>query len=620
MSEAAPVSGYASPDTQRRPTVAVLEQALWRDIAATDDAGFGQAWLGLTCRQVNGAVSGVLLLQIAGTLSAVAAWPAGLKPDAGLLAAAQAAAEAKRGTLLPMPGTEATRVAYPVLLGDELVGAAAFEVAASGQQRDPRAAMRQLQWSVAWVRDHRRRQDAALLRTTADRTALALDLLAAALEEERFIAACRVAATELAIRLGCERVAFGLLRHRGIRLVSLSHSAQFGRQMRLVRQLEDAMNEAMDQRAVVLHPAAGETPLLTRAHAALMEASGAGAVLTVPMLVKDRFVGAAVFERAPGLPFDQATVDLAEAVVAILAPALVDKREIDRWLVFKAADALWRQLGALFGPIHLGRKLAVLGLVALLLVAQFAHGEYRVAADGTIQGVVQRALVAPFDGFVSDATVKAGDTVHRGELLVDLDDRDLQLERLRWTTERQAHSDEYDAALSQGKRAEAVRAQNMVAEADAQIQLADAQLSRARIVAPFDGLVISGDLSQSIGAPVRRGDTLFELAPLNDYRVELAVPEQQVASVQPGQRGKLVVAALPDQSFGFAVERITPVASTHDGRMVFRVDAKLDDQSHRLRPGMEGVAKIEVARARLAWIWTRSLLDWVRLTAWQWLP
>ena len=107
---------------------------------------------------------------------------------------------------------------------------------------------------------------------------------------------------------------------------------------------------------------------------------------------------------------------------------------------------------------------------------------------------------------------------------------------------------------------------------------------------------------------------------MNDYRVELSVPEQQVASVQPGQHGRLVVAALPDQTFGFTVQRITPVANTHDGRMVFRVDAQLDDQSHRLRPGMQGVGKIDAGRARLVWIWTRSLLDWARLTAWQWLP
>ena len=610
------VAAAGSPERDARPTVAVLDQALWRDIAATDDAGFGEAWLGLTCRSITGAVAGVLVLE----REAVAAWPAGLRPDAGLVAAALAAAEAKRGALQPVPGSEATRIAYPVMLDESAAGAVAFDVAQTATARDPRVAMRQLQWAVAWVRDHRRRQETAVLRQTANRTTLALDMLAAALEQERFTAAARVAATELAIRLGCERVAFGLRRRGSARVVSVSHSAQFGRQMRLVRHLEEAMDEALDQRAVVLHPAADAAPLLTRAHAALLEASGAAAVLTVPMLVKDRFVGAATFERAAGAPFDQATVDLAEAVVAILAPALIDKREIDRWLLQKAGSAVWRQAGMLLGPMHLGRKLAALAVVALLLAAQFAHGEYRIAADGRIEGRVQRAIVAPFDGFVSDASTKAGDTVAAGAVLVDLDDRDLQLERLRWTTERQAHSDEYDAALSQGKRAEAVRAQNLMAEADAQIKLADAQLARARVTAPFDGLVISGDLSQSIGAPVRRGDTLFELAPLNDYRVELSVPEQQIASVQQGQHGTLVVASLPDQSFGFIVERTTPVATPHDGRMVFRVDAKLDDASHRLRPGMEGVGKIDAGRARLAWIWTRSLLDWVRLTAWQWWP
>ena len=69
--------------------------------------------------------------------------------------------------------------------------------------------MRQLQWSVAWVRDFVRRSSAAADRAVADRTTLALDLIAAALEEDNARSACRVAATELAFRLGCERVSFG---------------------------------------------------------------------------------------------------------------------------------------------------------------------------------------------------------------------------------------------------------------------------------------------------------------------------------------------------------------------------------------------------------------------------
>ena len=46
--------------------------------------------------------------------------------------------------------------------------------------------------------------------------------------------------------------------------------------------------------------------------------------------------------------------------------------------------------------------------------------------------------------------------------------------------------------------------------------------------APFDGVLVSGDLSHSVGAPVERGEVLFELAPLDDYLVVLEVPEAEV--------------------------------------------------------------------------------------------
>jgi hypothetical protein len=36
-----------------------------------------------------------------------------------------------------------------------------------------------------------------------------------------------------------------------------------------------------------------------------------------------------------------------------------------------------------------------------------------------------------------------------------------------------------------------------------------------------------------------------------------------------------------------------------------------------LRPGMEGVAKIDIGRRRLIWIWTHSLFDWLRVWTWQ---
>jgi hypothetical protein len=70
----------------------------------------------------------------------------------------------------------------------------------------------------------------------------------------------------------------------------------------------------------------------------------------------------------------------------------------------------------------------------------------------------------------------------------------------------------------------------------------------------------------------------------------------------------------------FVVEKVTPVSTAKEGHNFFRVEAKLDRQLDRLRPGMEGVGKVEIDRRLYAWIWTRQVIDWVRLQLWKWLP
>jgi hypothetical protein len=65
---------------------------------------------------------------------------------------------------------------------------------------------------------------------------------------------------------------------------------------------------------------------------------------------------------------------------------------------------------------------------------------------------------------------------------------------------------------------------------------------------------------------------------------------------------------------------MTPVSTATEGRNFFRVEARIENASGRLRPGMEGVSKVFVDRRRLAWIWTHEIIDWVRLKIWNWLP
>jgi multidrug resistance efflux pump len=157
-------------------------------------------------------------------------------------------------------------------------------------------------------------------------------------------------------------------------------------------------------------------------------------------------------------------------------------------------------------------------------------------------------------------------------------------------------------------------------QTEAELALAEEMLQRTRLVAPFDGVVAKGDWSQSLGSPVARGDVLFEIAPLDQYRIVLEVDERDVDDVAPGRRGRLTLSALPSRSFPLVVERVAPVAATGDARNFFRVEARLDGKTQALRPGMEGVGKIEAGWRRLLWIWTHSLTDWLRLWVWARLP
>jgi multidrug resistance efflux pump len=228
--------------------------------------------------------------------------------------------------------------------------------------------------------------------------------------------------------------------------------------------------------------------------------------------------------------------------------------------------------------------------------------------------------VAPFSGYISEAPVRAADLVRAGQVLAVLDDRELRLERAKLESLRDQLDRQRGLALAQGNAAQINIARAQIDQTSARIALVDDQLGKTRVVAGFDGIIVTGDLRESLGAPVDKGQVLFEIAPLDAYRLVVQVDERDINDVVVGQRGQLRLASAPFDPIPFTVEKIVPVAIARDGRNFFRVEGRLEHAHERLRPGMEGVAKIDIGRRRLAAIWTRSALDWARLTLWTWWP
>jgi hypothetical protein len=103
--------------------------------------------------------------------------------------------------------------------------------------------------------------------------------------------------------------------------------------------------------------------------------------------------------------------------------------------------------------------------------------------------------------------------------------------------------------------------------------------------------------------------------------VVLEVDEHRIADLAPGKHGELVLSSMPGRRYPLTLGEITPVSAAREGRNYFRVEARLDgDAALRLRPGMEGVAKVTVEERRLLWVWTHEMVQWFQLKLWAWTP
>lgn len=591
-----------------------------------DPKAFSAAWLEIQSRLIGDEVRcGVVVLGTPdqGPFAPTAVWPEG-SLGSPVLAEAIENAIGKRHSVVKDSKRMSTErsanghaVACPLLVDSQICGAVAIEVDHVSESRLQQI-MEQLEWGAGWleVNVHRNKY------TSTDRLVTVLELMATSLHYDHFQASATAVATELAGLLGCERVAIGFLRGKHSQVRALSHSASFGKKVNLVRSIEAAMDEAIDQHATVVFPAPeGGALQVTRAHAELAKDQDDGAVCTIPLTEGERLLGAMVLERPADEPFDEPTIQLCEHTASLLGPLLDVKRKDDRWIGRKVADSARDQLKKLFGPRHTGLKLAAVSVLFLVVFFSFAEGDYRVTADARIEGTVQRSIAVPVAGYIVEAMARAGDIVKAGDVLFMLDDRDLRLERLKWKSQKLKSSREYSEAVAEHDRARARVLSAQTEQADAEIALLDEQLERTRVSAPFDSFIVSGDLSQSLGAPVERGDILFEVAPLDSYRVILEVDERDIDDVITGQTGRLALTSSPDDVLPIKVEKITPLSTAEEGRNYFRVEASLDgDVPPMLRPGMEGVGKVDIEPRKLIWVWTHKITHWMRMFFWSWWP
>ncbi|KGM48632.1 HlyD family efflux transporter periplasmic adaptor subunit [Pseudooceanicola atlanticus] len=583
---------------------------------------FVEAWFRLFCRDMPGLTRAILLLETnEGQMATAARWPqspaAAEDPEADALRAACGAAR-QEGQVTLRPVNDQTRaIGLPVIVAGR--AQAVLGLIAPGAMQAQ--TLRRAQWGIGWLHGLIAERNGADALHRADALGEAVGVLAALEDGPTLEAALRSLVNEVQPLIGADRVSVALLRRGRLRLRALSQSADVKPRTRLARGLVQAMEEARLQLHPVTYPADQPTSV-TAAHRAHATRAGTVAMISVPLVVRGRLIGVLSAERmeADATPFDRATARKFEDIADLSAPLIGMKMQAHQLLAGRLPHWTARSATALFGPRHPGIKIAALALVAVVAWLALSQTTLRVTAPARIEGAVSRVAVAPFDGFVDAAPIRAGDRVQAGQVLARLDDRDLRLELTKWESEGARLEQERNAALAEADRATLAQLAARIARVEAETELARLRLDRVAIRAPLGGLVVEGDLSQQLGAPVEKGDPLFRIAGGDGHRLSLDIGEYDTRLVTPGATGTLALTGLSNRPIGIEITRLAEVATTAEGRAIIRAEARLIDPPAGLRPGLEGVAKIGAGEAsRLYALW-RPIIERTRVLLWTWRP
>ncbi len=243
-------------------------------------------------------------------------------------------------------------------------------------------------------------------------------------------------------------------------------------------------------------------------------------------------------------------------------------------------------------------------------------------APGAVEPIRTVEVKSRASGEVLSVGVETGDRVDRGQLLAQIDPRDVQnaldqavadleaAEVLASTTEadrarmealrqtRAVTQQEYESAFQVAASARAA-----VVRARTNLQLARERRNDVTIRAPIAGTIITdnvepGQIIASATGNVSGGTVLFTMADLREMQVRTYVSETDIGQIQPAQRAQVTVEANPGRTFRGEVYKIEPLAVVEQNVTSFPVLVRIANPDDLLKPGMTAEVAVEIATRR----------------------
>lgn len=243
-------------------------------------------------------------------------------------------------------------------------------------------------------------------------------------------------------------------------------------------------------------------------------------------------------------------------------------------------------------------------IVMTLLAVWPVH--YRIPCTAVVETSAQRIVSTPFEASLLKTTVKPGDIVATGDVLLVLDGRPLRLEREAIAAERQQAAKEQDVALASGRIADAQQSGLRKQQLQRRYELLADRLNQLEVTSPIDGVVVSGDLEKHVGSVLERGQTLIEVAPMDRMIIEVEIPEHEIGYVHAGSDTRIKIDAIGGKSINSSITNLRPAAELREDKNVFVGLIEMDNSDGQLRPGMRGEAVTYGPLRPWSWSWVRS--------------
>ena len=467
------------------------------------------------------------------------------------------------------------------------------------------------------------KHEAQIHRNDAQCVRRAMATMAVSQEGRGFNGACMNLVNELARQHKCTRVSIGWIKGQMVRIVSMSDTEHLKRHDEQVTLVELAMAECLDQQQPIVQPLPESSePLLAHAvvhaHRRLTDDHPTKHALSIPLRHGDEWIGVLLLERT-GDAFDEQLIQQLQLAADVIAPHLADRRRVDRFLVGHAWNSFTNIAGYLVGPKHVGWKLLGVAVAAVLVFAAIGTWPYHVSASFVLEAQAKRVIPAPYQGRLDHVSIEPGVIVQSGDVLAQLATIELKLQLDEATSQLKRTTYERTQAIAKNEQAEAQQALATIEQTRSRIKLLQYQIDQATIRAPINGVVLSGYWHDKVGGVMEIGQTMFEVAPLEELVAIVRVDESDIDMIdtQSLQSGQLATRSVPEEKFTIHVNRVVPLATPEEGTNAFEVRCRIDDPAPWLRPGMEGLARIEIGDRRIAWIATHRIINYVRL--WLWL-